>query len=366
MNANLTAAEAELHDKAHEVFGIYRRAEAEIIDVIQRILPTKLFRKLGYSGIYNYIVGEFHLTEAQAYAFKSVAICAQTHQPLQKAIFEKRINVARASRIVACLNDSNASEMTEFAIAHSARETDFEAARRNPKARKRDRAKPIAADMVEVFRTLSREGFEKLQRVEALEAQRGTLDRSQALENALDLYLEQRDPVRKAQRAQSRKSRSTAAGSSGTCARKITLERACAKENASARQTKLQSEFRRSEVNKIDFHAPRFKRVPLTAAQEHATFLRDGGKCTHVDINGKRCGSDRWIHIHHIVAVANGGSNKLENLATLCSFHHDLVHQLSFPIEGQINWIRAATREYVAEGISLEADLAKARAWTCV
>lgn len=88
------------------------------------------------------------------------------------------------------------------------------------------------------------------------------------------------------------------------------------------------------------------KREPLTAAQKHTVFKRDQGRCTHVDLSGKRCNQDHWIQIHHILPVSLGGSNEPENLTTLCSYHHDLVHQLSFDIEGQMNWLRSPSRIY--------------------
>jgi len=83
-----------------------------------------------------------------------------------------------------------------------------------------------------------------------------------------------------------------------------------------------------------------------SSEQKHAVFLRDQGKCTHVGHNKKRCGDDRWTQIHHIIHVNQGGTNDLENLTTLCSFHHDLVHQLSLPLEGQVSWLRSPRTPY--------------------
>lgn len=77
-------------------------------------------------------------------------------------------------------------------------------------------------------------------------------------------------------------------------------------------------------------------REPLTAAQKHAVAIRDQGKCTHIDLTGRRCNQDRWTDTHHIIPVNKGGTNDPENLTTLCSYHHDLVHQLSLEIDGQV------------------------------
>jgi hypothetical protein len=49
------------------------------------------------------------------------------------------------------------------------------------------------------------------------------------------------------------------------------------------------------------------RRVPLTALQKHEVFRRDQGKCTHRGLDGNRCNSERFIDVHHIIGVADGG-----------------------------------------------------------
>lgn len=53
---------------------------------------------------------------------------------------------------------------------------------------------------------------------------------------------------------------------------------------------------------------------------------RDGGRCTQVDSNGRRCPSRRWLEIHHVLPRELGGKDELENLVTLCSGHHRGLH----------------------------------------
>ncbi len=137
---------------------------------------------------------------------------------------------------------------------------------------------------------ISKNAEKKLRRVCDLEAQKGREPGfAEAIEAGFDEYLKHHDPVKKAERAQNRS---------------------------------------KKEPSKKPLCA---LRVRLTAEQKHAVFLRDGGRCTHHD-NGVRCTSERWIDVHHIILVSQGGSNDPENLTTLCSFHHDLIHQL--PLEG--------------------------------
>ncbi|MDC0763509.1 HNH endonuclease [Brevibacillus sp. AG] len=44
----------------------------------------------------------------------------------------------------------------------------------------------------------------------------------------------------------------------------------------------------------------------------------------------QNCGSVEYLDIHHIVPLANGGTNRLTNLCTLCAECHGKVHQSDF------------------------------------
>jgi hypothetical protein len=69
-------------------------------------------------------------------------------------------------------------------------------------------------------------------------------------------------------------------------------------------------------------------RTRLTAKVSHEITLRHQAQCTHIMANGSRCRNRRWLHIHHIKEIANGGSHELENLTTLCSGHHRMLHNI--------------------------------------
>jgi 5-methylcytosine-specific restriction endonuclease McrA len=158
----------------------------------------------------------------------------------------------------------------------------------------------ISEDLVEITTTMKRKDYETLKRAESLEAPK---KRGEVIGLCAEEYLFKHDPVRKAERSKRRA------------------------------QT-----FRNTEKPS--------GRVPLTALQKHEVFRRDQGRCTHIGLDGTRCNSERFIDLHHIFRVADGGTNNPSNLTTLCSFHHDLVHQLSLAIDGQVSWIREPIVEY--------------------
>jgi hypothetical protein len=49
------------------------------------------------------------------------------------------------------------------------------------------------------------------------------------------------------------------------------------------------------------------------------------------------CRRTRWTQIHHIVHWADGGPTDLDNLITLCGFHHRLIHEHGWTISGKPN-----------------------------
>jgi hypothetical protein len=274
----------KIHSRNVDLAQIHARTERKLVESLIQTESEKIHKRLGHASMFLYATKELKLSESVALMLINVARASRKHKHLRSAIAKQKLTPAKASRIVAHITDSSAQELVDFAVTHNYREIDFEMAKRNPKAAAQDRAKPIAEDLVEIKVTISREAYEKLQRAQSLLAQKGKpASLSDAVEASVDQYVYRHDPVQKVKRARARK---------------------------------------------LCVH-----RVRPTQAQKNAALARDGGSCTFVDQHGERCGCDRWVDVHHIISLDDGGSNGLENLTTLCWFHHDLVHQLSFKME---------------------------------
>jgi hypothetical protein len=60
----------------------------------------------------------------------------------------------------------------------------------------------------------------------------------------------------------------------------------------------------------------------------------------------------RFVDAHHIVHWADGGATRLDNLASMCRFHHRLIHEGGFRIEcdtnGELHFFRPDGRELPA------------------
>ena len=300
MNVVLTADQESLHQRALELSRRHRAVEAALVRALIEIDRLKLYLPLGFPSLFQYAVDALRMSESVAYAFILVARKARSVPALAAALDGERLSVAKASRIASALDSGNAQSLIEFAATHTARETEREAAKLKPRARKRDSVREIDGEMVEIRILIPKDALADLERIRALEAQRGS-DASLAgsVTAAAKVYLRKRDPVAKARRAKERR------------------------------------------TFKV---APR--RSLIKAESKHEVVARDGGRCAFVGAGGKRCDSDRWLHLHHVAPVAKGGTDDPTNLVLLCSVHHALVHQTSFPIDGQVSWLRARTVEY--------------------
>ena len=59
----------------------------------------------------------------------------------------------------------------------------------------------------------------------------------------------------------------------------------------------------------------------------HQVQLRDQGRCCYTNEKGQRCSSKRFLEVHHLKPVSQGGNNDLINLMLLCSGHHKALHR---------------------------------------
>jgi len=65
----------------------------------------------------------------------------------------------------------------------------------------------------------------------------------------------------------------------------------------------------------------------IPPAIRRALLVRDGG------CRWPGCTNRRFVHGHHIRHWAHGGATRLDNLLTLCTFHHGVVHEGGFRID---------------------------------
>jgi 5-methylcytosine-specific restriction endonuclease McrA len=134
---------------------------------------------------------------------------------------------------------------------------------------------------------------------------------------ALQEFVEKYDPVKKAERQKERQQKKESAAQPAENLPVTEVEKKTAPVTAVNPETETEKTGR--DV--------RDGRETVPAAIVHEVNRRDGGQCAYVSPDGKRCGCSRFLHFHHVKPVAQGGKNTVENLITLCSAHHRLIHE---------------------------------------
>jgi 5-methylcytosine-specific restriction endonuclease McrA len=89
-------------------------------------------------------------------------------------------------------------------------------------------------------------------------------------------------------------------------------------------------------------------------------FQRDGGRCTFVGADGRRCGATGTLQIDHRIPIAIGGKSSPNNLRVLCARHNRLEAQR---LLGRVATRRRSTAKTDAQGIASELFEEHANSW---
>lgn len=104
-------------------------------------------------------------------------------------------------------------------------------------------------------------------------------------------------------------------------------QRARVQTNRGARRL-TRSEREASSCDAIIERSGEPRRQTVPPGTKRRVFQRDGHQC-----RAPGCRRTRYLEVHHIHPWALGGSNRLENLATLCSACHRLWHERGWDIQ---------------------------------
>ncbi|MGE3975886.1 MAG: HNH endonuclease [Bdellovibrionales bacterium] len=260
----------QIHEKALEVASRFRRAESDLVDILQQVDEHRVYLHLQCKSLYEYATSVLKLSESTAYNFITVARKAKEVPALKQAIRLGELTVSNARKITPVLNKSNQEEWLKMAIELPQKKLEQQVAKVLPKEATPERLKYISGDRLELTFGFSEIVHQKLKRAQDLESQRQqkNIKFEEVLEALLDTYLEKKDPVQKAE--------------------------------------KLMHRVRQPVLRQVQ--------------------RRDQGQCTYKNQQGVRCAERKWLHTHHIIQRSKGGQDTIENLTTLCSGHHRLTH----------------------------------------
>jgi hypothetical protein len=346
----------QIHARALEVVSRYKRTEAELIEVLQLAEKHQVHELRGHTSLYSYAVSELGLGEHAAYNLITVSRKATQVPELKTQLELGAITLSKARRISAVMTSENQSEWLEKAATLTSRELEKEIARVRPKEATPERATYVSENQIKLEFGLSEEVFSRLKRSQDILCQ--SRKKHVSFEEALDIvnseFLERHDPIEKASRHQSRQEVRSHQNQNASIDQNETIEKIGAKAesqtspNENESKAEIQQQFAKQQVlgpalakkltpatrqaltskPALVTRREASRRKALPAHVRHQVNFRDKRRCQHVLPNGLRCRQSRWVEIHHKIPVHQGGKDIPENLITLCSAHHRVVHDV--------------------------------------
>ncbi|MBY0471447.1 HNH endonuclease [bacterium] len=277
-----------LHERAVALVKTYLRAETELLSVLQEIDLCKGYREQGFKSLFDY-VRSLGLSENVAYNFITISRKSVQVPALKERIQDREISLSNAKVIVSILTPENQDKWLQAAAQLPKRELEKVVAKEFPERSVKETTRYVAEERVELKLGISEALLKKLKRIQDLESKKAAASLEQTLEAMADLYLQKNDPLEKAKRS------------------------------------KPLAPARVSTEAKTTPSRPWKTRRKYAAPLRHSIQKRDQAQCTQVT-QGKRCTERRWLDIHHLKPLSQGGETTLTNLTLLCRGHHQLLH----------------------------------------
>ena len=328
--SSVLALSDRIHGQALEVSAHYKRAEAELIEILQQVEKHRVFIRRGHSSLFSYVTKELGLSESTAYSLITVARKARQVPELKAEIRSGRMTLSNARRVASVLTAENKKDWIQAACELSSRQLEKEIVKVCPQEAIRERATYTSKDRVKLELGLSEREMLKLRRVQDLLSQ--SKKRPVSLEETIAAltseFLTRHDPVEKAKRHQVKKGPENGRDRKQVFPKRLVTRREemdTGQKVSGLPATPVAAPIV-TQRRPVPSQHKTTSRESIPAAILHQVNLRDQRKCMHILADGTHCNQSRWIEVHHKIAVSQGGPNTFENLITLCSTHHKFWH----------------------------------------
>ncbi len=307
-----------LHDQALELSKQYLACEKELLEILVKIEAKRVYLEQGYATLTEYSQKALGLSRDVSWNLVTIVHKSKAVPELKQAVQRGVLPLSKARQIAPHLTKENSQKFIKLAQTMPREKLQEALARECPKVPSvEERARVINATQAELSLCLPKEVMEKIRRAQdrVSESQKKWVGLAETLEQVVEFYLQHKDPKERAKRHEVRKSKAAV--------KTIQARRTVREFDGAAISHEL--DFR--PINKPIAKIPSKNRVPIPAGIRHEVIIKNAHQCTYQDPKTKlRCEKGRFLHFHHKLPVAKGGTNALENLTLLCSAHHRLEH----------------------------------------
>lgn len=331
-----------IHQRALAAAGDYHNASVNLLDALSECDLHRIYFGFGYRSLFEYAVVELNLSEDVAYNYITVSRkCAELPQ-LRNSFSDRRMNISKARRLCAVIDEENFEYWLELALTVSKRTLEKLIAEECPQDPMAEQVVYIDGETVALDITFSEAIMLALRRAQEvlIQKRRRNVDLAEVIEVLVTEYLRRHDPLKRARRQQAR----------GKLLNPLTQDRqklvpgrvgwAEASSNVISEEDASSKDDYDDVEEAAEFHEwsdvpepfdirsalPPKERTKLPAEVRHLVMLNYEGQCAFIDEHGHRCSERHLLDVHHIVPLSEGGSNDLSNLELLCQAHHKLKH----------------------------------------
>jgi hypothetical protein len=333
----------EVLPRLGEVVARARSTTAEMLVLIARADAHRLYAAHRYDSMYAYCLGELHMSEDEAYTRIRAARLARRIPALLSALADGRLHLTAVRRLAPYLTRENASELLQAAAHKSKLELEKFLAERFPRPDLPTLVAPIPGPpSAEPARVPSAPPDARAEQSpgEPPVPERATCSLAGTLPVPACAPVPERvAPVQEAPPPR------VAPLAPGRYALQCTLDEPTFELLRKAQELLghtipsrdpvkvlahvLADWVRAAERRKFGLTvAPRAARAAgrdpryIPAAIKRAVIQRDGGQCTFVAADGRRCESRTRLEFDHVTAVARGGQTTIGNLRLRCRTHN--------------------------------------------
>jgi len=314
-----------------------RKLKVSVLLYLAELERRKLYLPLGYSSLFEYCVVCLKYTKGTAFRrVKSVRAVTKYPETLDMLI-SGDLNITVLSKISDVLDESNHRDILKSIRGKSVREVEVLVSGHRPSRNIRDSVRPVS-----VMRRIrhsagstagtepgasgpcSNAGTEP--RVSDTGSNAGTCSSEDqyVLEQKLKIcFAVDPDFMRKVQKIKSLLSGKYPKGINFETLFRLIMEEFLERHDPERRSEKRKIRSRRSGSS--SGRRSRDTKAPSRHIPSHTrdlVYKRDGGRCTFVSTNGRRCSCTWDLEIDHIVPYARGGDNSPGNLRLLCRRHN--------------------------------------------
>jgi hypothetical protein len=360
----------ELLRRLSDLVGRSRRVDADVVEHIAEVDARKIYAREAVPSMYAYCTQVLRLGEFEAYLRITAARASREYPVLLTMLRDGRLHLTAVARLASHLTPENSETLLKRAANRSKREIEELIAELDPKpdVRAAIRKLPVRAVEAAANRDAGRRGGATVAKPISGRVGQGELVPERVELPALRVGVEEvlllptasastaasclkpfevlapsrhkvqftaSDELRdKLERLQALMRTTVPDGDLATIidlAVTEKLERLEAKRFGKTKNPRKRLEATDTTPSSRDIPAP----------VRRAVYERDGGRCTYLDRNGKRCTAREWLEYHHEgVPFGRGGDHDPRNVVLMCRTHNGLLAEIDYGTEKMARYRR--------------------------